>query len=414
VSTTQNTPLPEAAVRRLVKAIEGNWQAETEGAATYQALADRESDPKRRHIFEGLAKAETAHAHLWERRLIELGAAPPKYTGPATGQADTLANRIGGTDAALRRIEMDERKHVAQYGRQLQELGDAPSVEILQKVIADERAHSKALKHMLAPVPSVAPTVNAPIGQNFSRPLNPQAALDELRARKGHRSPASWIGDAIYGVNDGLGAIFGIVSGVSGATLNNPNGAHLVLLAGLAGMVASALSMGSGAYLAAKSEREIYEAELHRKRAELEDSPEDGLEEMALVYQIKGVPEADARRVAEHLSHDPEQFLRALAAEQLNLTEDALSNPYVSAASGALSTAVGAFIPIIPFFWMHGFPAIITAAVISLIAHFAVGAAKTLITVRSWWSSGLEMTAVGAVEGVVTYFIGKALGGLGA
>ncbi len=413
MSTTQKNPLPEAAIRRLVKAIEGNWQAETEGAATYQALAEREADPRRKHVLEGLAKAETAHAHLWERRLTELGAPLPKYTGPATGQADTLPNRIGGADAALRRIEMDERKHVALYGRQLTELGDAGSVEILRKVIADERAHSKALKHMLAPVPLSAPAVDAPIGQNFSRPLNPRAALDALRARKGHRSPASWIGDAIYGVNDGLGAIFGIVSGVSGATLNNPNGAHLVLLAGLAGMVASALSMGSGAYLAAKSEREIYDAELHRKRAELEDSPEDGLEEMALVYQIKGVPEADARRVAEHLSHDPEQFLRALAAEQLNLTEDALSNPYVSAASGALSTAVGAFIPIIPFFWMHGLPAILTAAVISLIAHFAVGAAKTLITVRSWWSSGLEMTAVGAVEGVVTYFIGKALGGLG-
>lgn len=384
-----------------------------EGAATYQALADREADARRKHTLEGLAKAEAAHARLWERRLEELGAPPPHYDGPVKGQADTLPNRIGGVDAALRRIEMDERKHVAHYGRQLQELGDEPSIEILRKVIADERAHSKALKHMLAPTPAVAPAVDSPIGQNFSRPLPPQEALDELRARKGHRSPASWIGDAIYGVNDGLGAIFGIVSGVSGATVSNPNGAHLVLLAGLAGMVASALSMGSGAYLAAKSEREIYEAELGRKRSELEDNPEEGLEEMALIFQIKGVPEEDARRVAEHLARDPEQLLRTLAAEQLNLTEDALSNPYVSAASGALSTAVGAFIPIIPFFFLTGVPAIVTAAVISLIAHFAVGAAKTLITVRSWWSSGLEMTAVGAVEGVVTYFIGKALGGLG-
>jgi len=413
VSITEKTKSNDPAPRSLIKAIEGNWQAEMEGAATYQALADRETDPKRKHTLEGLAAAELSHAHLWEERLAELGASSPHYSGPATGQADTLANRISGMNGTLRRVEMDERKHVAHYGRQLSELGDAASIEILRRVIADERAHSKALKHMLAPIPSVAPPVDAPIGQNFSRPLDPQAALDELRARKGHRSPASWIGDAIYGVNDGLGAIFGIVSGVSGATLNNPNGAHLVLLAGLAGMVASALSMGSGAYLAAKSEREIYEAELYRKRAELEDSPEDGLEEMALVYQIKGVPAEDARRVAEHLSADPEQFLRALAAEQLNLTEDALSNPYVSAASGALSTALGAFIPIIPFFFLHGFPAIITAAIISLIAHFAVGAAKTLITVRSWWSSGLEMTAVGAVEGVVTYFIGKALGGLG-
>ncbi len=413
MSTTQDPtqdPKPkDADLRRLIKAIEGNWQAEMEGAATYQALADREPDPKRRHTLEGLAKAEQAHARLWERRLIELEAPAPHYTGPAKGVADSLPNRIGGTDATLRRIEMEERRHVASYGRQLQELGDEPSVAILEKVIADERAHSKALKHMLAPVPSVAPPVDAPIGQNFSRPLDPQQALDDLRARKGHKSPASWIGDAIYGVNDGLGAIFGIVSGVSGATAGDN---RTVLLAGIAGMIASALSMGSGAYLAAKSEREIYEAELHRKRAELEEDPEGALEEITLIYQIKGIPEEDARRVAAHLARDPEQFLRTLAAEQLNLTEDALSNPYVSAGSGALSTAVGAFIPIIPFLFLHGLPAIIAAAVVSLLAHFAVGAAKTLITVRSWWSSGLEMTAVGAVEGLVTYFIGKGLGGL--
>ncbi|MGI4788529.1 MAG: VIT1/CCC1 transporter family protein [Janthinobacterium lividum] len=405
MSVTQNQK-PEIGDPRLLKALESNWQAEMEGSITYQTLADRENDTRRKHILEGLSKAELAHAHLWERRLTELGAPKPQYAGSPTGSVDTLVNRIGGPDATLRRVEMGERKHVASYGRQMQELGDAPSVEILQKVIADERAHSKALKNMMAP----APSADQPIGRMFSRPINPQQALDDLRARKGHRSPASWIGDAIYGVNDGLGAIFGIVSGVSGATDNQ----HYVLLAGLAGMIASALSMGSGAYLAAKSEREIYEAEMHRKRIELEENPEDGQEEMALVLQVKGLPEEDAKRAAEHLARDPEQFLKTLAAEQLNLTEDALSNPYVSAASGFISTAVGAFIPIIPFFFLHGPAAIIAAAVISLIAHFAVGAAKTMITVRSWWSSGLEMTAVGAVEGLVTYFIGKAIGGLGA
>jgi len=392
---------------KLIKALESNWQEEMEGSITYQTLADRETDPRRKHILEGLAAAELNHANLWERRLLELGASQPTYTGSPTGVADTLVNRVGGPDAALRRIEIGERKHVAHYGRQLKELGDAPSVEILHHVMADEKAHSKALKAMLAPTPSA----DQPIGRMFSRPLNPQQALDDLRARKGHRSPASWIGDAIYGVNDGLGAIFGIVSGVSGATAGDQK---YVLLAGLAGMIASALSMGSGAYLAAKSEREIYDAEIFRKRAELEENPEEGKEEMALVLQVKGLPHEDAVRAAEHLARDPDQFLKTLAAEQLNLTEDALSNPLVSATSGFVSTAVGAFIPIIPFFFLHGPAAIITAAVISLIAHFAVGAAKTMITVRSWWSSGLEMTAVGAVEGLVTYFIGRAIGGLGA
>ena len=405
MSVTEQTPTADSA--RLIKAIESNWQEETAGAATYRTLAGRETDPRRKHILEGLASAEEHHVELWARRLSELGAPAPAYTGSPTGVADTLVNKIGGPDATLRRIEMDERKHVALYGRQLKELGDSLSVDILNHVMADEKAHSKALKQMLAPAPSAV----LPIGRMFSRPVNPQQALDDLRARKGHRSPASWIGDAIYGVNDGLGAIFGIVSGVSGATAGNQ---HYVLLAGLAGMIASALSMGSGAYLAAKSEREIYDAELHRKRAELLENPEEGKEEMALVLEVKGLPHEDAVRAAEHLARDPEQFLKTLAAEQLNLTEDALSNPLVSAASGFVSTAVGAFIPIIPFFFLHGPAAIIAAAVISLIAHFAVGAAKTMITVRSWWSSGLEMTLVGAVEGIVTYFIGRAIGGLGA
>ena len=151
MSIAQN-PEPGVDNRRLIKAIEGNWQAEMEGAATYQALADREEDTKRKHTLEGLAKAETAHARLWERRLTELGAALPKYAGPATGVADTLPNRIGGTDATLRRIEMEERKHVASPMAANCATSAIPeSVAILEKVIADERAHSKALQAHAGP-----------------------------------------------------------------------------------------------------------------------------------------------------------------------------------------------------------------------------------------------------------------------
>lgn len=135
---------------------------------------------------------------------------------------------------------------------------------------------------------------------------------------------------------------------------------------------------------------------------------------MSLFYQLKGVPEDEAARMVDHLAQDPDQYLRAMAAEELNLTEEALSDPLVSALSGSLSTAVGAFIPIIPFFFLSGYPAVIAAAIVSLAAHFAVGAAKSLVTVRSWWSSGLEMTIVGAVEGVITYGVGVGLGQLGA
>ena len=247
------------------------------------------------------------------------------------------------------------------------------------------------------------------------RPLPPlppeqaKEALEELlNARKqGQTQAASWIGDAIYGVNDGLGSIFGIVSGVSGATTGN---SRFVLIAGLAGMVASALSMGSGAYLAAKSEREIFEAEFAREREAVESNEPEAREVLSLSYQIRGLPEEDAERFVEHLAKNKEQLIQALARERLNTTEEGLSKPWVSALSGAISTAVGAFIPIVPFFFMSGIPAVIVAAIVSLLAHFAVGAAKSLITIRSWWSSGFEMTIVGAVEGVVTYVIGVGIG----
>jgi VIT1/CCC1 family predicted Fe2+/Mn2+ transporter len=128
---------------------------------------------------------------------------------------------------------------------------------------------------------------------------------------------------------------------------------------------------------------------------------------------VKGLPEADADHMVNHIASDPEQMLRALASERLGSSEEALPNPLVSAGSGALSTAIGAFIPVIPFFFLSGMTAVVAAAVVSLAAHFAVGAAKSLITVRSWWSSGFEMTAVGALEGAVTYGIGILLGSVG-
>ena len=173
--------------------------------------------------------------------------------------------------------------------------------------------------------------------------------------------------------------------------------------------------MGSGAYLAAKSEREIYEAELAREREAIEMNGPEARELLSLYYQVKG---HSARRCGPRGGASGRvagaSFMRALAAERLKMTEEGLSKPFVSAWSGALSTAVGAFIPIMPFFFMSGYPAVILSAIVSLIAHFAVGAAKSLITVRSWWASGLEMTLVGAAEGVATYVIGIGLGRLGA
>ena len=386
--------------KKILAALEGNWQAEMEGYHTYTALADRDEDPVRAQVLRHLAQAESEHATLWEGRIKELGGPEPVYTGGPGGQADSLANRAGGMRMALRRLEIEESRDIARYGEQLKALGDEGSVAILEHVVQDEKDHYRELGSLIRghyTAPAGAPKIDA------------KAVLEEMLAKRnqGRKQPGAWIGDAIYGVNDGLGAIFGIVSGVSGATAGN---AQYVLLAGLSGMIASALSMGSGAYLAAKSEREIYHAEIAREREAIQMNGPEARELLSLYYQVKGLPEEDAHHMVNHIASDPEQLLRALAAERLGTSEEALSNPLVSATSGALSTAVGAIIPVIPFFFMQGIPAVIAAAIISLAAHFAVGAAKSLITVRSWWSSGLEMTVVGAVEGAVTYGIGILLG----
>jgi VIT1/CCC1 family predicted Fe2+/Mn2+ transporter/rubrerythrin len=392
-----------AETKKLVSVLSANWQAEMEGVHTYVALSKAEVDPRRRNAFRGLAMAEEHHAELWATRIKELGVAVPRYVGKTDGQVGSLAHRIGGPDVALRRLEIDEARDIARYAQQLKTLGDAQSVSILEEVIADEREHYSTLRHLIrfrGALPSLPPA-------------QAQAALDDLVSARneGHTQAAGWVGDAIYGINDGLGSIFGIVSGVSGATVGN---SHFVLLAGLAGMIASALSMGSGAYLSAKSEREIYEAEFAREKQAVEDNEAEAREILSLSYQIRGLPEEDAERFVEHVAKDKRQLIRALARERLSTTEEGLDKPLVSAVSGAASTAVGAFIPIIPFFFLNGIPAVVVAAIVSLVAHFAIGAAKSLVTIRSWWASGLEMTWIGALEGVITYLIGVGLGKLGS
>jgi VIT1/CCC1 family predicted Fe2+/Mn2+ transporter/rubrerythrin len=384
-----NGSIPQVPVdtATLVPTLQANWSLEMDGVAMYAELARRENIPERKQIFQRLSALEQKHADSWARRLSELGAPVP---GKPTGHGHSL-RQAGDMQQILLAVEAEERRDVAGYLGQLREIDDEPTRVILREVVLDELTHAHVLTRLYA--------------QSGDR-----STLDYLTRRQ-RQGTGSWIGDAIYGVNDGLGAIFGIVSGVSGATLGN---SKFVLLAGAAGMIASALSMGSGAYLASKSEREIFEAEIGHEREALARDPKAAREELALFYELKGVPEQDADKIAEYLAANPDQFLKTMAAEKMNLTEDALSQPLAAALTGSLSTAVGATIPLIPFFFLNGIPAVIWAAIISLLAHFAVGAAKSLVTVRSWWSSGLEMTLVGAAEGVVTYIVGIGLGRIGA
>ena len=376
----------------MVRALRENWKEEMVVARVYRALAEQEKDARRRDLLDRMARSEEEHAALWARRLGELGEAvdPREAEGGFRKQSRLL--RLFGPDAMIRRIEREERGHVADYSAQIRALDDPASTAILEQVIPDERAHAERLHAMAAEARS-----------------GPRSRLDALLGNeKWHvGGTGSWIGDAIYGVNDGLGAVFGIVSAVAGATGATSS---TVLVAGLAGMIGSAFSMGSSAYLAAKSEREVHEAEIGRERREIEADPAHEREELELMYQIKGFTKDESRLLADRLTGSPEQFLNTMVREELGLSEERLPNPWLSAVVATLSTAVGAFLPILPFFWTSGVPALAQSLVISIAAHFAVGASKTFITGRSWLAQGWEMTFVGLLGGALAYGFGLLLG----
>ena len=377
-----------------IEALRQNWRAEVETSRVYRDLAERETDQKRKSILLRMAEAEERHATRWAQKLTELGLEPPVLKDSLGQRLNRWWNRIAGIHVAIRRMEAAEDRHEARYRAQSERaLADDPDAQkFLREAALEEKAHARVLNTM-APSPG------------------PRTVLDTiLKRERWHGRGGSWVADAIYGVNDGLGAVFGIVSGVAGATNNQQ---HYVLISGLAGMLASSLSMGAGAYLAAKSEAEVYEAEIAREKVEVEENPEEEIEEMSLFYQLQGFTPEESQRMAERLAEQPDQMVQAMAQQELGLSEHHFPNHWKSATSAAVSTAIGAFIPIIPFFFMSGLEAVIASFAISIAAHFAVGAVKSLITIRSWWMSGLEMTLVGVIEAVVTYSLGLAFGAMG-
>lgn len=366
--------------------IEKMWRREVEASTTYRHLADRERDPKRRDILNRLADQEDTHAERWATRIeLATGRRPDRAS---VERGLTWFQRISDTSVVLHRLEQEENRAEAEYDSLMARLSDPEERRIAEEAKLEEADHAVILRGLAGgAMPS------------------PRSALDTiLRRERWHVRGTGWIGDAIYGVNDGLGAVFGIVSGMAGYT----GGSEVVLAAGLAGTLASALSMGAGAFLASKSEREVYESEVAREQAEIEADPHEELVELELFYQLKGFSPDEAHAMAERLQKEPTQFLRTLVHEELGLSEESFPNPLRSTISATISTAIGGFIPIIPFFFTVGMPAVIASFVISTVAHFAVGASKALVTTRPWWASGLEMTVVGIIEAAITYGLGLA------
>src|ERR1700704_1638024 len=369
--------------------VETMWRREVEAAHTYKLLAEREPDPKRRDLLLRMAEQEDKHARRWSERIaLATGQAPDARE---VERGLSWFQRLGDPAVVLHRLEQEETKAEAEYNDLLARLTDPRDRTIAEEAMLEERDHAVILRTLAG---GKIPT--------------PRSTLDAILHReRWHVRGAGWIGDAIYGVNDGLGAVFGIVSGMAGYT----GGSEVVLAAGLAGTVASALSMGAGAYLSSKSEREVYESEISREKTEIEEDPHEELLELELFYQLKGFSAEESRSMAEQIQKQPKQFLRALVQEELGLNEETFPNPWRSTVSASVSTAIGGFIPIIPFFFAVGMPAVIASFAISTVAHFVVGASKSLVTTRSWWASGAEMTIVGILEAAVTYGLGVAFAG---
>ncbi|VVM06759.1 hypothetical protein MAMT_01393 [Methylacidimicrobium tartarophylax] len=362
------------------------WLAEKRSAEAYRDLAERDADPRRRDVFFRLAEAEERHAIRWEAELRAREIPLPRFSGGWRQRLRCWWRQAIGPSLVIRKLERAEDQQEEEY-RKRREAGrlSADLSAAYSEMAAEERSHAQILQALgtASPVKSVGERI--------------------LARERWHKRGGGWVADAIYGVNDGLGAVFGIVSGVASATENQT---HYVLLSGLAGMLASALSMGAGAYLAAKSEREVYEAEMSREAEEISRHPEEEKEEMALFYELQGFNREEAQAMSEKLFARPDQFLAAMSRSELGLSQESFPSPTTACLSASVSTGIGALVPLLPFFFCGGFLAISISFAISILAHFLVGAAKSWITTRSWWSSGLEMTAVGVLEAIATYTLG--------
>jgi VIT1/CCC1 family predicted Fe2+/Mn2+ transporter/rubrerythrin len=372
-----------AAVERLLEA----WRGEVEAEAVYSVLAARERGRDRIEVLERMASGEVLHRRRIEQRLSELGVDPPKASEATISPWLRLQARLAPRDRVLARMEANEREEITD--RYQRPTGDAPTDQLLHSIRGDEQTHSRQVRGLRASAEQPAPPASV--------------ALQRILGRETwHRTGSGWISGAIYGANDGLAAVFGIVAGVSGAT----GGSSFVLTAGLFGAIASALSMATGAFLAERSTSEVALANIEGERRELIEHPEEEKEELSLFYQLKGLSKAEADQLAERLAQNQDSMLKILTTEELGGSTAESINPAQSAAAAGVSTFIGAMIPVLPFFWLHGVPAVATAAAVSLVAHFLVGAAKSLFTLRTWWSAGLEMTAAGVIVGGITYAVG--------
>jgi vacuolar iron transporter family protein len=367
--------MPSGDLRRY----QDNLRDELDGAALYTTLAAAERDPIRKDLFLQLAQAEAAHAGLWREKLAAAGVKEEPYVPSfRTRLLGRLARRFG-PGFVMPTIAAAEFADRNKYASQV----DAHSIS------AEERGHAAVVQQMAS----------------ASRRLS---GADIARAEPWHRGASgNNLRAAVLGANDGLVSNFCLIMGVAGAGAGN----RIILLTGLAGLIAGACSMALGEWLSVTNARELASTQISKEAEELEQTPQAEQHELALIYQAKGLPKEDAERIAAELMRDKGAALDTLAREELGIDPTELGgNPLSAAGTSFALFALGAIFPAAPFAWTHGVPAIVTSIAASVTALCAVGVLTSLFNGRSLWFSATRQVVLGCAAAAVTYAVGAGLG----
>ena len=358
-----------------------NLQGELDGASLYRALAQAEPNPNVAEVYRRLAAVEDAHAELWRRQLAALGQPPGAHRpGWRSRMLGLLARRFG-PDFVLPVVHTLERADSSQY--------DAQPEAVAARLPQAERSHAHIVQ-------ALATRASAGV---------PGSVLGRIEGR--HRSGGNTLRAAVLGANDGLVSNLSLVAGVAGAASDT----RTVLVTGLAGLVAGACSMAMGEWLSVTSSRELYRAQIATEKDELEQAPEEEKAELVLIYQSKGLSQAQAQALADRLMARPDTALDTLAREELGIDPQQLGGSAASAAAVSFGLfALGALFPVAPLALLDGRPALVGAIASSAAALFAIGAATSLFTGRHPLFAGSRQLAIGLGAAAITYGLGRLIG----
>ncbi len=362
-----------------------NFADESGSAAIYTVLAEVEKDERLAEVYRRMAAAEQKHAAHWAELIQAAGEPAPEWK-PTWRQRSLLwlARRFGAS-MVLPSMQNMEREGVAGYSKQ----GAVVSAEA-PGMARQERSHAMMITQITRSL----------------RGGMEGGALALLEGR--HRSTGgNALRAAVLGANDGLVSNLSLVMGVAGATLDE----RTVLITGLAGLLAGAISMALGEWLSVQSSRELYHHQIQVEEAEIADNPEEEIEELALIYEARGLKRAQAHALATQILANPDSALQTLAREELGIDPQELGgSAWEAALTSFILFAIGAIIPVIAFTFLSGLTAVVVSILFSTVALFGLGAVITLFTGKPVWFSGMRMVVFGLLAAAVTFGIGRLIG----